>query len=231
MPLTITDFKNVANSAFFTSRDIKLDGAGANVTARLGNYIFSAGKKANDAVMSAFKEALEKEYGSLGTHAFDTIVGSRNQLHKSLRACDVKATLSNLETIRKHRFIGEVNRQLDTNPKMLELSDEMQLAVRKNIADNALKGRNLSDYKTPTDVARAVSNLIDEAIRDVQEYSDNNLEGASLDTAKHAVGGGVADARAARGDEPVGLKNLNTDFTKDTPPWRTGSSPGALAPA
>ena len=214
MPLTITDFKNVADSAIFTSRDIKIEGTGANATARLGNYIFSAGKKANDAVMSAFKEALEKEYGSLGTHAFDTIVGSRNQLHKSLRACDVKATLSNLETIRKHRFIGEVNRQLDTNPKMLELSDEMQLAVRKNIADNALKGRNLSDYKTPTDVARAVSNLIDEAIRDVQEYSDNNLEGASLDTAKHAVGEGVADARAARGDEPVGLKNLNTDFTK-----------------
>ena len=41
MPLpTIHDFTRVADSAFFSSRDIKLD---ANNKAKLGNFVFSAG--------------------------------------------------------------------------------------------------------------------------------------------------------------------------------------------
>ena len=57
MPIDLATFRNVANSAIVTSRDIKLHVDGSqNTTARLGNYIFSAGKKANTAVMDAFTD-------------------------------------------------------------------------------------------------------------------------------------------------------------------------------
>ena len=215
MPIDLATFQRVANSAIITSRDIKLQVDGnQNATARLGNYIFSAGKKANAAVMDAFKSALEHEYGALGTHAFDTIVGSRNQLHKSLRACDVKATLSNLELLRHNRFVSEVNRQLDTHPGMLELSNEAQKEVRKRLSANVLNGHSLADCKTPGDVASLASARIDEAINDVVDFAQNNLEGAKIDVKKRDLGAGVADAPKARDNEPVGLKKLDVDFAK-----------------
>ena len=95
MPLSINDFKTVAQSSFFGSRDITVD---KHEHAKLGHLVFSSGKKVNEATMNAFKAALEHEYGVFGTHAFDTVVGARQQMKKSLRACDVKATLSQIET-------------------------------------------------------------------------------------------------------------------------------------
>ena len=77
MSLTIDSFRNIANSAYITSRDIAVQGQGKTATARLGNYIFSQARQTNDATMAAFKSALEKEYGVFGTHAFDTVLGAR----------------------------------------------------------------------------------------------------------------------------------------------------------
>ncbi len=136
-PVSLDTFRNVANNAVFTSRDIEIHGKGANATARLGAYVFSAGKKANDATMAAFKAALEKEYGVFGTHAFDTVLGARSQLHKSLRACDVRATLSKLDTVKQMRFAGELNRQLDTNPKFRMLSPELRQKIRTTTSARA----------------------------------------------------------------------------------------------
>ena len=64
MALNIDAFRNVANSAIITSRDIAIQGKGEGATAKLGNYVFSAGKSANKAVMDAFRTALEQEYAS-----------------------------------------------------------------------------------------------------------------------------------------------------------------------
>ncbi len=83
-PLTIDSFRAVANQAsFFTSRDLAVQGEGDNATARLGNYFFSQSSKTNKATMAAFKAALENEYGALGTHAFDTVLGARSQTRKA----------------------------------------------------------------------------------------------------------------------------------------------------
>ena len=108
MALTLNTFTTLAKATAFSTRDIVVQGQGKNATARLGNFIFSQGKAANNATMAAFKEALENEYGSLGTHAFDTVLGARSQLNKSLRACDIQRTLSSLVPIRQNRFVGEV---------------------------------------------------------------------------------------------------------------------------
>ena len=152
MPIDLQTFTRVANSTHFSSRDISINGTGAKASAQLGNFVFSAGKKANVAVMEAFKEALENEYGALGTHAFDTIVGSRAQLKKSLRACDVKAVISSLPQIREKRLIGEINRQLDVNPKMLQLTKAENDAVRAAIAADPKAGLDMESIKNPQDI-------------------------------------------------------------------------------
>lgn len=69
MPLNVETFRSLVGQTHYGNRDIVVSGEGKNATARLGNYFFSQGKTVNNATMKAFKEALEKEYGSLGTHA------------------------------------------------------------------------------------------------------------------------------------------------------------------
>ena len=77
MSLTVNSFREIAQTAWVTSRDLAVQGQGETATARLGNFVFSQSAKTNDATMAAFKAALEKEYGVFGTHAFDTVLGSR----------------------------------------------------------------------------------------------------------------------------------------------------------
>ena len=86
MPLNVETFRSLVGQTRYGNRDIVVSGEGKNATARLGNYFFSQGKAANNATMQAFKAALEKEYGSLGTHAFDTVLGARSQLKARLTA-------------------------------------------------------------------------------------------------------------------------------------------------
>ena len=112
MPLNVDSFRSLVDQTLCANRDIVVSGEGKNATARLGNFFFSQGKAVNNATMRAFKAALENEYGSLGTHAFDTVLGSRSQLNKSLRACDIQRTLSTLVPIRENRFIGELTARL-----------------------------------------------------------------------------------------------------------------------
>ena len=66
--------------------------------------------------MTAFREALSKEFGVFGEHAFDTILGLRMQTHKSLRACDIKNVLSNIEFLKANRYISEYS---DGHPKLM----------------------------------------------------------------------------------------------------------------
>ena len=153
MPLTIESFGSIADTAWFSSRDIIVQGQGEKATARLGNFFFSQGSEANDETMAAFRSALEEKYGVFGTNAFDTVVGSRAQLHKSLRVSDVKATLSRLETVKMNHFIGELSRQLDTSPKFRELPDELRKLVRTAISASPTSS-SLNECVTPADIAR-----------------------------------------------------------------------------
>ena len=216
MPLTLDTFRTIANSTLFSSRDIVVNGEGDNATARLGNFVFSHGAETNKATMAAIKAALENEYGALGTHAFDTALGDRVQTRKSLRACDITRTLSNLSTIRHNRFVGEVNRQLDISPKMLGLSDEAQLAVRKHLHDTVLKGVDLASLKTPDDLARAAADRIDKAVRYVKAHPDEFAEkGKELDVSEHEIGGRSKTETEAKDTEATGLRNLKLVFSGD----------------
>ncbi|MBP5786336.1 MAG: hypothetical protein J6Y19_00740, partial [Kiritimatiellae bacterium] len=208
MPVNLQSFVNAANSAYFTSRDIAIQGKGENAGARLGNYIFSAGKSQNKAVMDAFKTALEKEYGVFGTHAFDTVLGSRLQMGKSLRACDVKETLSKLDSVKVTRFVGELGRQLDTNPKFRTLSPEVRQKIRTAIANEPLKNVDPKQCKSQAEIAHLAVNRLDAAIR--ENRTGDVAEEIGLDGRKQLESD-------AAGREPTGLRNLKDVFReKDT---------------
>ena len=203
MPVSLQSFVNTANSAIITSRDITLQGKGDNAVTKLGNYVFSAGKVANEAVMAAFKSALEREYGVFGTHAFDSILGERLQLGKSLRACDVRATISRLESVKLARFSGELSRQLDTNPKFRSLSPELRQKIRSDVAQNPGKGVDVQACKSQADIAHAAVKRLDAAIR--AHRTGEKGEDIDLDGRKR-----LEDAADAR--QPTGLRNLSTVF-------------------
>ena len=203
MPLNVESFRSLVDQTHYGNRDILVSGEGKNATARLGNFFFSQGKAANNATMKAFKEALEKEYGSLGTHAFDTVLGSRSQLNKSLRACDIQQTLSKLVPIRENRFLGEVNRQIATSPKMLELSDNERMAVFQKLKDEPFKDVDLAACRTPEDLSAAAARRIDAAIDKLRKESDAGLH-------ENTLGARKSVETAAGAKEPTGLRNLNT---------------------
>ena len=203
MPLNVETFRSLVGQTRYGNRDIVVSGEGKNATARLGNFFFSQGKVANNATMAAFKAALENEYGSLGTHAFDTVLGSRSQLNKSLRACDIQQTLSKLVPIRENRFIGEVNRQISTSPKMLELSDDERMAVFQKLKDEPFKDVDLAACRTPEDLSAAASHRIDAAIDKLRKESDAGLHANTLGARKSVE-------TEAGAKEPTGLRNLNT---------------------
>ena len=206
MPIALETFRNVANSAIVTLRDIEIHGKGDQATARLGNYVFSAGKSANKAVMDAFRTALENEYGALGKHAFDTVLCSRDQLRKSLRACDVKNVLSCIPKLRENRFIGELNRQLDVNPKMLQLSTADVTRVKDEIRKDIKNGLDLATLETPHDVSSAAAKRIERAIYKVLE--DGSRIGAT------DIGEAHVELEEAASTEPTGLRNLKNVFLK-----------------
>ena len=216
MSLNIDSFRTIASQTIFGSRDIAVQGQGETATARLGNFVFSQSAKTNDATMAAFKAALEKEYGVFGTHAFDTVLGSRAQMHKSLRASDVTATLSKLETVKRNRFIGELSRQLDTNPKFRELSDGMRKLVRSTINDSPIDG-SLKDCATDADLAKRAVARIDRAIGVAKDFIERKKAvdpNYDVDEDTHALGGRQETEHAAKDNEPTGLRRLKKAFGK-----------------
>ena len=169
-------------------------GEGEAQRAQLGNRFFSHSAKTNDATMAAFRAALEQKYGVFGTHAFDMVLGARAQTHKSLRAADVTATLSKLETVKKNRFIGELSRQLDTNPVFRDLPAGLRKLVRETISASPVDG-SLKDCATDADLAKRAVRRIERAIdvaRDFAARKGGNAAGSADAT------GDVAGGRRAR---------------------------------
>ena len=131
--------------------------------------------------MKAFREALgnDPNYGSFGVHAFDTVLCSRGQLKKSLRACDIKAVFSQIESLKVKRFANEQARQMETNPEVLELTPAEREEVRDIIKEDwqgpkhdQLAKRTyafaLGGCKTENDVAILANHSIKVAIAQVK---------------------------------------------------------------
>ena len=203
MPLNVETFRNLVSQTHFGNRDIVVSGEGKNATARLGNFFFSEGKAANNATMKAFREALQNEYGSLGAHAFDTILGARSQLNKSLRACDIQRTLSTLPTIRQTRYNGEVERQLLNSPKMMELNPEDADAVRNAVRSVDVGKIGLEKCHTPEDLSALAARQINDAIDELRKKSEYGVK-------TNTLGARTSVETEASAREATGLRNLKT---------------------
>ena len=203
MDVSLDSFRTLARSAFFSSRDIVVE----NDDAHLGNLVFSHGSKANAETMKAFKAALEEKYGFFGTHAFDTVLGLRQQLGKSLRAGDVTATLSQLDAIKMHRYMDSLSRQLDTDPKVLALSMDVRQELHRMLREHPLGDPPvfLENYRTPEDLDRLVSDMIDATAW----RASLNVAGRGGSTAAAPLRGASVPGAAPGALEPTGLRLLS----------------------
>ena len=161
MPITLNDFLLKANTTRFDSRDIVVNDINNAQRVKHGNLIFSTGQKLNDATMKAFKAALQQQYGVFGLHAFDTVVGTRAQLHKSLRACDIKAVVSQMETLKQKRFTNELERQMTNSPHFLELHNLVRTAVKDIVRQEMTKHTvALTQCQTHDDIAKLANQTL-----------------------------------------------------------------------
>ena len=207
MGVTFERFEQLANATNFGCRDIIVEGQ--NNTARLGNLIFSSGRDINLAPMKAFREAMSQRFGVFGEHAFDTVLGHRQQMQKPLRARDIYRVVSRLSALRKNRFINELARQLDTSPKTQEISREMRIQVRENIKNSPFYQCNLRECGSSADIARMADKRIQMAIDSVEAQQTLGLK---ADTSSKALGDRQQVDTSIASDEAIGLKNLKTVF-------------------
>ena len=126
------------------------------------------------------------------------------------------ATLSKLETVKRNRFVGELSRQLDTNPKFRELSDGMRKLVRSAIKDSPIDG-SLKDCATDADLAKRAVARIDRAIGVAKDFIERKKAvdpNYDVDQDTHALGERQETEHAARDNEPTGLRRLKKAFGK-----------------
>lgn len=207
LQLNVDTFRNLAETSWFSSRHIVVEGPEGSQQAKLGNLVFSSGTKINNDTFAAFKAALEDEYGVFGTHAFDTVLGTRQQLHKSLRASDVKATLSRLDTIKEQRFVAEMRRLLETDPTVRELSADVRAKLFQILNEHPRGDPPvpLGPCKSQEQLTALVSKTLGAAITSAMlEVADahGDVRSVPLD-ARHHVEAEVA------ADEPTGLRNFS----------------------
>ena len=211
MPITFNDFLLKARGTIFDSRAIIVENARNAQRVKRGNLIFSSSQSTNDATMAAFKKPLKNDYGVFGLHAFDTIVGTRAQLHKKLRACDVKAVQSQMETLKQKRLANEVERQLETSPAVLKLNSEVQSVVKENIrAQLQARAINVKPCKTHEAISKLANDTIMAAIQNAK--TNPNLEDVNdgqINPLKHGEEQIAPNA-------PMGLSKLRNKATYGT---------------
>ena len=141
MPLSVQDFRSIAGTTNYGSRDIVV-GADGNVSiGKIGRSSISKNDKVLNAnTMSAFRNALKESFGTLGEHAFDTVLGTRMQLGKSLRKSDVEKTVSQLESVKLMHLKNEIARLVGADPRALSRGQEFVDMVVGGRSDWQLAG-------------------------------------------------------------------------------------------
>ncbi|MCR5379694.1 MAG: hypothetical protein K6G44_01815 [Lentisphaeria bacterium] len=216
MPITVTDFRRLADTASYANRSVVVDNANTPTDVNFRGSVFSHSKKMNEATMKAFRDALgnDPNYGAFGVHAFDTVIGSRAQMKKSLRACDINAVFSNIEALKEKRFANEEARQMETNPAFLELAPNVRAEVRR-IIQSHWQGPNhdkltehnyaLKNCKNLDDVAKLANNTIMVAIQ-IAKAKVGQGNGQGIQTTPQSE-------MPVDSNQPMGLSRLTAEST------------------
>ena len=208
MSIALETFQRLANSTRLSSRDIVVTSENSAELGRVGRFSISSGAKdVNVNTMKAFREALKNEFGVFGEHAFDTVLTSRSQTQKSLRACDIRAVMSQLAPLKEKRLLNEVMRQIDTSPDAIALGSGGRRDMK------ALVGSTVPEYKarlencnTPGEVASLAAIIVRVIITQVS--ADHELVAGE-------IGPSTLSEQDVAENEPTGLKRLQQSANAD----------------
>jgi len=152
--LNVSQYVNLARSAFFGSSVIELKGADEQRLTFRSSVFSLNNAKVTDATLANFREAMSQAYGVCGEHAFDSVLGVKMQLHQRLTARDVIKVVDMVPTAFRLQVQNEFDRLLDTSPLTLgnaELQrtcqDEFRRELDRNmqVLDGKLVGVDVKD--------------------------------------------------------------------------------------
>ena len=206
MPLTIQDFRQIAESTSLGTRDIVVNGTGDDATVSLGKIgrmsVSTVSKNNNVSTMAAFRAALKNQFGVLGEHAFDSVLGTRTQLGKSLRKADVEKTFSQLESVKRMHLKNEVARLVETDPRVLSRSPELANILTRDLTDGQIRWLITDRVTTLEHIKSLASMYVDAKVK----VFDRLNPGARNDVALNAND----EMRPAVADtDPMGLLTLD----------------------
>lgn len=172
--------------------------------------------KANQRTMAAFKDCLSARYGVFGEHAFDAVLGVRNDLGKRLRAGDVAAVMKALDPANagvvrqklvESRFANEVARQAEANPRVLaaNVGTDVQRRLMEGFKSDASFSQAVRACTTQTELTRVIERRLN-AIMD-EATAPGAERPLVADRVPDAPQGGVL----VEPDRPMGLGGLDEE--------------------
>lgn len=206
MPVDFQRFLDLASRSPLLLRDVVLDenSNGGNSRIRFSGFFrfrFSRTvRDKNDAVMRSFRESLSSKFGAIGEHAFDSILGTRMQLHKSLKTKDIRKVYSTLTSVRAMHLKNELTRLIETDPRVVSGGP----ALRRNLMA-AAQGINFSSVNVDTEWSE---NLVDTARRKLDEMLSNPFVTGVAVSNRPFAGNMVRTSNEIRPDEAMGLSSL-----------------------
>lgn len=217
MPISLAQFQNIAQRQLVGARNIVLtgQGEGAALASRIAGrslLVSQSARACNRETMAAFRTAMREQFGIFGEHAFEQVLGERATRCKSLRASDVKATLSALTSVVATRLTAEVERQMAIHPHFCAGSsgldeDERALILNKakEFAQMPTIRRQLAETRDAGEMQELALVILRSAKREL------GVEAAAPEAGAAAAG----DAPNARPDEAVGLRRLQAAAAPD----------------
>ena len=219
MPVNLQTFADfAAQHTVLTSKnfhvydaDGRLEAGSASLKQTLGRDL-----SANQRTMAAFRNCLSARYGVFGEHAFDAVLGARADVGKTLRAKDIASVMRTLnptdtgavrQTMIASRFANEVNRQVETNPRVVaaNVMGAMKARLNESFADDVIFSQAVRRCTTQT----ALSRLIEDKINAILDMSTG--AGARRPLTPDAAPAAAHAPAAANPQVPLGLQALDGD--------------------
>ena len=221
MPVNLQTFADfAAQHTVLTSKNFHVHDAGGRLEAGSASLKQALGNdlKANQRTMAAFRNCLSARYGVFGEHAFDAILGARADVGKTLRAKDIASVMRTLNptdtgvvrtALIASRFANEVNRQVETNPRVISANvmGAMKARLNESFADDVVFAQEVRSCTTQA----ALSRLIEDKINAILDMSTGVGARRPLAPDAAPAAAPAPAAAAANPQVPLGLQALDGD--------------------
>ncbi len=218
MPVNLQSFTDfAAQHTIHTSKNFhvheangRLEAGATSLKQRIGTDL-----AANQRTMAAFRNCLSARYGVFGEHAFDAVLGARADVGKTLRASDIASVMRTLnptdtgavrQTMIASRFANEVNRQVETNPRVVaaNVMGAMKARLNESFENDVIFSQAVRHCTTQA----ALSQLIEDKINAILDMSARHPLEADAAQPQPAA---APAANAANPQVPLGLQALDGD--------------------